>query len=180
MLFTSWETELYHYGIKGQRWGVRRFQNEDGSLTRAGMTRYERKVDRMAKKDAKSYARAKMFYGEGAGNKRKLINAKVNARSKDPFYKQQFEKHLENQDMAQHAKAAQRMRHRRDAANVALGRIAYGSLGVVAAYTLLRNTGLGEKAAGFVKAKGSALYKEARYHAKTKMGRATVDDILRR
>ena len=25
--------ELYHHGIKGQRWGIRRFQNEDGSLT---------------------------------------------------------------------------------------------------------------------------------------------------
>lgn len=28
--------ELYHHGIKGQRWGVRRFQNEDGSLTSRG------------------------------------------------------------------------------------------------------------------------------------------------
>ena len=32
--------ELYHHGIKGQRWGVRRFQNEDGSLTDAGKKRY--------------------------------------------------------------------------------------------------------------------------------------------
>ena len=32
--------ELYHHGIKGQRWGVRRFQNEDGSLTPEGMERY--------------------------------------------------------------------------------------------------------------------------------------------
>lgn len=32
--------ELYHYGIKGQRWGIRRFQNEDGSYTSAGKKRY--------------------------------------------------------------------------------------------------------------------------------------------
>lgn len=34
--------ELYHHGIKGQRWGVRRYQNEDGSLTAAGNKRYAR------------------------------------------------------------------------------------------------------------------------------------------
>ena len=32
--------ELYHHGIKGQKWGVRRFQNKDGSLTPAGEKRY--------------------------------------------------------------------------------------------------------------------------------------------
>lgn len=31
---------LYHHGIKGQHWGVRRFQNEDGSVTAAGAKRY--------------------------------------------------------------------------------------------------------------------------------------------
>lgn len=32
--------ELYHYGIKGQKWGVRRYQNPDGSLTDEGRERY--------------------------------------------------------------------------------------------------------------------------------------------
>lgn len=31
--------ELYHHGIKGMRWGIRRFQNKDGSLTDAGKRR---------------------------------------------------------------------------------------------------------------------------------------------
>lgn len=33
---------LQHHGIKGMKWGVRRFQNEDGSLTPAGKRRYSR------------------------------------------------------------------------------------------------------------------------------------------
>lgn len=33
------EDDLYHYGIKGQKWGIRRYQNEDGSLTAAGKKR---------------------------------------------------------------------------------------------------------------------------------------------
>lgn len=32
---------IAHHGVKGQRWGVRRFQNEDGSLTSAGRKRYD-------------------------------------------------------------------------------------------------------------------------------------------
>ena len=32
--------ELQHHGIKGQKWGVRRFQNTDGSLTAEGKKRY--------------------------------------------------------------------------------------------------------------------------------------------
>ena len=32
--------ELYHHGIKGQKWGIRKYQNEDGSLTAEGKARY--------------------------------------------------------------------------------------------------------------------------------------------
>ena len=36
----AYPNELYHHGIKGQRWGIRRFQNPDGTLTAAGRKRY--------------------------------------------------------------------------------------------------------------------------------------------
>lgn len=44
------ETELYHYGVKGQKWGVRRYRNRDGTLTEAGKKRkakYEEDLDRV-------------------------------------------------------------------------------------------------------------------------------------
>lgn len=37
---TSKSNDLQHHGIMGQKWGVRRFQNRDGSLTGAGRKRY--------------------------------------------------------------------------------------------------------------------------------------------
>lgn len=36
----DYDNELYHHGILGQKWGVRRYQNEDGSLTPVGKKRY--------------------------------------------------------------------------------------------------------------------------------------------
>jgi len=36
----KYSSDLYHSGIKGMKWGVRRYQNEDGSLTPAGKLRY--------------------------------------------------------------------------------------------------------------------------------------------
>lgn len=49
--------ELYHYGIKGMKWGVRRYQNKDGSLTPAGKKRASRQERKQAKKEVKKFAK---------------------------------------------------------------------------------------------------------------------------
>jgi hypothetical protein len=53
------KTYIAHHGIKGQRWGIRRYQNEDGSLTPAGVRRYQKLDEKwVRKKSDKVYRKA--------------------------------------------------------------------------------------------------------------------------
>ena len=86
MIYDYPEDFLAHHGVKGMRWGVRKQRTPGVS----------RKTDRAARKDAKEFTQAKMYYGEGAGNRRKMIKAKVDQRSKDAAYKKAFDNHVSN------------------------------------------------------------------------------------
>lgn len=44
---------LCHWGVKGMKWGVRRFQNEDGTLTPAGKIRYAKEQTKKSNKAAR-------------------------------------------------------------------------------------------------------------------------------
>lgn len=44
IIYYSLTNELYHHGVKGMRWGVRRYRNADGTLTAAGKRRYDRDI----------------------------------------------------------------------------------------------------------------------------------------
>ena len=103
--------ELTHYGIKGMKWGVRRTPEQLGHRPEG----VPRKTNREARKDAREWTKAKMFYGEGAGNRRKLINNTVAAKSKrDPAYKKAFDAHVESTNMAKRASQARGERKRKD------------------------------------------------------------------
>lgn len=87
--------ELYHHGIKGQKWGVRRFQNEDGSLTDAGRRRYADGTD-MSRRDAKKQEKlerqlAKNVERQTASDK-KLFDARAKNRDK---YAAKYDKKIE-------------------------------------------------------------------------------------
>lgn len=123
-LYTS---SLYHSGIKGMKWGVRR----------------------KAKKDAKEYTKAKSFYGEGAGTRRKLIKQKVEYNSKNiPGYKEAFDHYVKNTDMSKRANQAVRERKVKDAKNSAgkavrgVGNILAGRMQFVGGSMLIGYTAL--------------------------------------
>lgn len=91
------EYTLKHSGVKGMKWGVRRYQNKDGSLTPAGKKRYDRDVrENNAKKkdnriiidgpDPKRWvkedtSRAKNVVDSSSGMVRELKNIERNTRS---------------------------------------------------------------------------------------------------
>lgn len=65
--------ELKHYGITGQKWGVRRYENEDGTLTPAGKERYNKGQNDNYREDQRK--RDRVVYGKG-GERR--INQHMN------------------------------------------------------------------------------------------------------
>lgn len=69
----DYDSELYHHGIKNMKWGVRRYQNKDGSLTDAGRKRY----NSLKKKAAKMISKAKK-----AAARKKAAKAAVEAANK--------------------------------------------------------------------------------------------------
>lgn len=75
---------LMHHGIRGQHWGVRRYQNEDGSLTSVGKAR-QAKADNLksnvqkiktAIRDEKDTDRVKALKGDLKDNKKELRDMK--------------------------------------------------------------------------------------------------------
>ena len=76
LLPDNWEAdgELAHYGIKGMKWGVRRYQNKDGSYTSAGLKRRRQtSSDYEETKDLR-----KKSYKELSDSELKRLNKRLN------------------------------------------------------------------------------------------------------
>lgn len=70
--------ELVHWGIKGMRWGVRRYQNKNGSLTPAGKKRYADDPDIKSVDNAKIKLNAAKREAYRAGNQYNVVSTKAN------------------------------------------------------------------------------------------------------
>lgn len=111
-------------------------------------------LDKMAAKDAENWARAEMFFGEGAGIRRKHLQADIDSKTATiPGYLERFTAFYESQDMAEHAIAAAKERKRIDAGlkasknlralkNGNTQNLSVGIFVVLGAYVVARETGV--------------------------------------
>lgn len=83
--------EIKHHGVKGQKWGVRRYQNEDGSLTNAGKKRYgtEENFEKQYPADKKKSDINTLNSGKNAVRNAKEINRGINELEKEKASKKQ-------------------------------------------------------------------------------------------
>lgn len=78
--------ELNHHGIKGQKWGLRRYQNKDGTLTPAGKKRYAEEMNRLKKEEQilKNKQRTKAQLDKLSAKEQEIKALKKAAKGKAP------------------------------------------------------------------------------------------------
>lgn len=83
---------LAHHGILGMKWGVRRYQNSDGSLTPKGRARLERKDEKwISKREDKIQTSVKKKVSKDMNNfVKKELNPNVPARNRDGTLSKQY------------------------------------------------------------------------------------------
>ena len=69
--------ELYHYGVKGMRWGVRRYQDSNGRYTTEGRKRYVSDKTKNYQKDIESWRKYNVNSKNNRNKNRKLVYNKA-------------------------------------------------------------------------------------------------------
>lgn len=147
------------------------------------------KIQKMAEADAKRWAAAEMFYGEGAGTRRKLLNAEIETKLveyADTDYADLFNLAYEHLDMDKFAKAAIKERQHLDRMAKAgknlralksgnLNNLSTGVFVVVGAAYLAHATGYDKK----IQAEAKKLYKKAKVEYKFRKARMQGRNVER-
>jgi len=134
------------------------------------------RTSKEAARDAHESARARMSYGEGAGTRRKLINAAVEHKIITvPGYEKAYFTSLQQEDMVEHAQKARKERNRKDVSKkidrnirgLSTGNNKSLTTGVIVltyAGVIAHRHGLDKKALDYTKAR----YSKAKYWVKVK------------
>ena len=104
--------EFCHHGIKGQRWGVRRFQNPDGSLTAAGRERYgtlkykSKNIDKWGKSENNNILYITGFSGSGKSTlARNLMDKNTEVIHLDQYLETNGDRSYRNKDLDKYLKS---------------------------------------------------------------------------
>lgn len=75
--------ELYHHGVKGMKWGRRRYRNPDGTLTEAGKKRYGEEPEGYSEKKQIAQERTYNQRRHAKGKEKKQLKKQLIAQNKD-------------------------------------------------------------------------------------------------
>ena len=85
-IYYLYPSELNHYGVKGMKWGVRKYTNEDGTLTKEGIAHYRKNREALIqdRKDALNERKSKLQKWEMIRDARNM--SKIDPRLKESMY----------------------------------------------------------------------------------------------
>lgn len=136
------KTYLCHHGIKGQKWGVRRFQNDDGSLTQAGRARYgiaEKSINARIKEIERRLEKVSSEKSTAAMLKAQRLRSQITAIRSERFSSSQKNAKRKYMSSGKSEEEAERLAYRDRAVKTLLVAAGAVGVGVAVAYAMKRH-----------------------------------------